>query len=335
MLKKLMFLTFVWCVVLLGASCQPAGSDVAERKKYTIAVIPKGATHEHWKSVHAGALKAARELEAAGIDVDVLWQGPIREDDRELQIQTVEGFVSRGVDGIVLSPLDSHALVRPVEEALRANIPTLIFDSALASDHIVSYVATDNEKGGRLAARRMGELLKGQGKVLMLRYQEGSAATEEREHGFLEELQAQYPNIELVSSNQYAGATRDTAKRTAENLLNQFGNELQGIFTPNESSTAGMLLALQDIKKAGRITFIGFDKNAPLIDAMRAGELQGLVVQNPINMGYMSLKTIIEHLRGQTVPRQIDTGVELVIADDLDDPRVKELLYPPLDEYLK
>lgn len=333
--KKLMVWALVWCVALLGAGCQPAGPDVAERKKYTIAVIPKGATHEHWKSVHAGAIKAARELAAAGTEVDVLWQGPIREDDRELQIQTVEGFVSRGVDGIVLSPLDSRALVRPVEEAMRAKIPTLIFDSALVSDAIVSYVATDNEKGGRLAARRMGEVLKGQGKVLMLRYQEGSAATEERERGFLEELKAQFPNIELVSSNQYAGATRDTAKRTAENLLNQYGNELQGIFTPNESSTSGMLLALQDIKKAGRITFIGFDKNGPLIDAMRAGELQGLVVQNPINMGYVSLKTIVEHLRGQAVQKQIDTGVELVTADDLDDPRVKELLYPPLDEYLK
>ncbi|MEJ7708618.1 MAG: substrate-binding domain-containing protein [Pyrinomonadaceae bacterium] len=125
----------------------------------------------------------------------------------------------------------------------------------------------------------MGELLKGRGKVLMLRYQEGSAATEERERGFLEELKSKYPDVELVSSDQYAGATRDTAKRSSENLLNQYGDELQGIFTPNESSTAGMLLALQDIKKAGKIVFVGFDKNATLIDAMREGQLQGLVVQ--------------------------------------------------------
>ncbi len=338
MKRKLAFICLCLCL-FLTASCDSQQSGTAtttpQKKKYVIAVIPKGATHEHWKSVHAGAIKASRELATTGTEVEVLWQGPIREDDREQQIQTVEGFVSRGIDGIVLSPLDSRALVRPVEEALRANIPTLIFDSALASKDIVSYVATDNEKGGRLAALRMGELLKGRGKVLMLRYQEGSAATEERERGFLEELKSKYPDVELVSSDQYAGATRDTAKRSSENLLNQYGDELQGIFTPNESSTAGMLLALQDIKKAGKVVFVGFDKNATLIDAMREGQLQGIVVQNPINMGYLSIKTMIEHLRGQSVEREIDTGVEMVTPNDLEDPRVRELLYPSLDEYLK
>ncbi|MEJ7616058.1 MAG: substrate-binding domain-containing protein [Pyrinomonadaceae bacterium] len=337
MAKNLFLVISLLPALLLTTGCQPSGPNTAgqQQQKYVIAVIPKGATHEHWQSVHAGAIKAARELTAAGTQVEVIWQGPLREDDREQQIQTIEGLVSRGVDGIVLAPLDSRALVRPVEEALRAKIPTLVFDSALVSNDIVSYVATDNEKGGRLAAARMGELLKNRGKVLMLRYQEGSAATEERERGFVKELAAKYPGVELVSSDQYAGATRDTAKRASENLLNRYGDELQGIFTPNESSTAGMLLALQDIKKAGQVVFVGFDKNAPLIDAMRAGQIQGIVVQNPINMGYLSVKTIVEHLRGQPVQRQIDTGVELVTPADLDDPRVRELLYPSLDEYLK
>ena len=140
----------------------------------TLAVIPKGSTHEHWQRVRIGAEKAAAEFTAAGTPVQVIWKGPIREDDREQQIQVVEGFTSQGVQGIVLAPLDSRALKRPIEEAARAGVPTVLFDSNLeAPNGAVSYVATDNGKGGHLAGRRMGELLKGKGTVLMLRYQRG------------------------------------------------------------------------------------------------------------------------------------------------------------------
>ena len=137
-----------------------------------------------------------------------------------------------------------------------------------------------------MAAERMGQLLNGKGKVLLLRYQEGSASTQDREDGFVEELKSKYPGIELISSDQYAGATRDTAKRASENLLNRYGDEVQGIFTPNESSTAGMLLALQDVGKAGKVTFIGFDTSETFTEAMGKQQLHGIVVQNPFNMGY-------------------------------------------------
>ena len=243
----------------------------------TLAVIPKGSTHEHWARVRIGAEKAAAELTAAGTPVRIIWKGPIREDDREQQIQVVEGFVSQGVQGIVLAPLDSRALKRPVEEAARAGIPTVVFDSALEPPHpAVSYVSTDNGKGGHLAGRRMGELLKGKGTVLMLRYQEGSASTEEREAGFLAELKSGFPGVTVISADQYAGPTRDTAKRASENLLNRFATRVDGIFTPNESSTAGMLLALQDIGKAGAITFVGFDYSSSFLEPLREGRAQGL-----------------------------------------------------------
>lgn len=294
----------------------------------TIAVIPKGSTHEHWARVRIGAEKAAAELTAAGTPVQVIWKGPIREDDREQQIQVVEGFVSQGVKGIVLAPLDSRALKRPVEEAAQAGIPTVLFDSNLeAPNPAVSYVATDNGKGGRLAGRRMGELLKGKGTVLMLRYQEGSASTEEREAGFLAELKT-FPGITVVSADQYAGPTRDTAKRAAENLLNRFATRVDAIFTPNESSTAGMLLALQDIGKAGAITFVGFDYSASFIEPLKKGELKGFVVQHPVNMGYLSVKTMAAHLRGEKVPATVDTGVELVTLENLNEPAIQAVINP-------
>src|SRR4029078_13182565 len=221
------------------------------KKKLTIAVIPKGTTHEFWKSIHAGSNKAAGELKAQGTDIEVIWKGPLREDDREQQIQVVEGFAAQGVSGIVLAPLDDRALVRPVADARQAGVPTVIIDSGLQSEDFVSFVATDNRKGGSLAAERMGQLLGGKGKVLVLRYAEGSASTTERETGFIETIKQKFPEIELVSTDQYAGATRDTAKRASENLLNRFGDQVQGIFTPNESSTARMLLALHDHAQAG------------------------------------------------------------------------------------
>jgi ribose transport system substrate-binding protein len=311
-----------------GAGAGAAGGTAAAAP-LTIAVIPKGSTHEHWQRVKIGAEKAAAEFTAAGTPVQVIWKGPIREDDREQQIQVVEGFTSQGVKGIVLAPLDSRALKRPVEEASQAGIPTVLFDSNLeAPNTAVSYVATDNGKGGHLAGRRLGELLNGKGTVLMLRYQEGSASTEEREAGFLDELKTGFPAIKVISADQYAGPTRDTAKRAAENLLNRFGNRVYGIFTSNESATGGMLLALQDFGKAGAITFVGFDYSASFLEPLRKGEIKGFVVQNPVNMGYLSVKTMVGHLQKKEVPKTVDTGVALVTLENLQTPDIQAVINP-------
>ena len=331
-MRQLLLLLLVLCLV---ASCTNGPSSNNAKKKLTIAVIPKGTTHEFWKSIHAGSIKAANELTAQGTDVEVIWKGPLREDDREQQIQVVEGFAAQGVSGIVLAPLDNRALVRPVEDAKRANVPTVIIDSGLESDQFVSFVATDNRKGGTLAADRMGQLLNGKGKVLVLRYAEGSASTTEREEGFISEIKAKFPEIELVSTNQYAGATRETAKRASENLLQTFGDVVQGIFTPNESSTAGMQLALEDIGKAGKVFFVGFDTSQRFIDAINAGQMHGIVVQNPFNMGYLGVRTMVDSILGKPVEKKIDTGVMLVTKDNLQSPEVNALLHPPLDQYLK
>ena len=331
-MRKTFFVLFALALLGTGLSCNRSKTNA---KKLTIAVIPKGTSHEFWKSIHAGAVKAQRELSTNGAEVEIIWKGPLREDDREQQIQVVEGFTSQGVNGIVLAPLDNHALARPVEEAKSAGVPTVIIDSAVESNAIVSFVATDNRKGGMLGADRLGELLGGKGKVILLRYAEGSASTEEREAGFLQEMKQKYPNIELISTDQYAGATRDTAKRASENLLNRFGDDVQGIFCPNESTTAGMLSALQDIGRAGKVMFVGFDTSQMFIDAMRAKQLHGIVVQNPFNMGYLGVRTMVESLQGKTVDKRIDTGVTMITPDNLDAKETQALLHPPLDQYLK
>jgi ribose transport system substrate-binding protein len=318
-------------ICFLIACNKQADSD----KSYTIAVIPQGSTHEYWKSIHAGAAKAAQDLAAQGTKIRIIWKGPLREDDREQQTQVVEGFISQKVSGIVLAPFDSHALVRPVEEAATAGIPTLVVDSALDTTKIVSFVATDNKQGGALAAEQMGKLMNGKGKVLLLRYQEGVASTRAREDGFVEKLKSAYPGIELISSNQFAGPTRDTAKRASENLLTRYASQIQGVFTPNESSTAGMLLALQDINKAGKVAFIGFDVSDTFIEAIHNKQLQGIVVQNPFRMGDLGVRTMVDHLQGKSVEKRIDTGVMLVTAENMESADVQQLLHPPLSKYLQ
>src|SRR5262245_5902419 len=182
---------------------KPAEAPKAKRK---LAVIPKGTTHEFWKSVHAGANKAGQE---AG--VEIIWKGPVREDDRDEQIKVVENFISSRIDAIVLAPLDDTELVPPASDAAKQGIPVVIIDSDIKWQGRTSFVATDNFKGGAVAARRLGELLGGKGKLILLRYQEGSASTAERERGFLETLQKEFPQLELISSNQYGGATTESA----------------------------------------------------------------------------------------------------------------------------
>src|SRR5689334_12010054 len=192
----------------------------AAEPSYTVAVIPKGTTHEFWKAINAGAIKAQQELNGKGCKLNIIWKGPLREDDRDQQIQVVENFMTRRVDGIVLAPLDSKALVAPAANAAKAGIPVVIFDSDLKWDKQVSFVATDNYKGGQLAGEHLGKLLGGKGNVILLRYAVGSASTEAREAGFLDALKTNYPNIKIISSDQHAGATRETAYQVSQNLLN-------------------------------------------------------------------------------------------------------------------
>lgn len=307
----------------------------AARRSYTIAVIPKGTTHEFWKSINAGAFKARDELRKDGVRVNVIWKGPLKEDDRDQQIQVVENFMTRRVSGIVLAPLDSQALVRPVENAVEAKIPVVIIDSDLKSDKHSSFVATDNYKGGQMAGEYLGTQLGGKGNVILLRYAVGSASTEARENGFLDALKTKFPNITLISSDQYAGATRETAYQASQNLLNRFGREVDGIFCANEPSTIAMTKALRDIGRAGgKVKMVGFDAGSQSVIDLQNGDLQGLIVQNPVLMGYLGVMTLINQLNGKPVEKRIDTGVVLVTRENMEQPDIKDLLNPPLEKYL-
>jgi ribose transport system substrate-binding protein len=299
----------------------------------TIAVIPMGSTHEFWKAIHAGAVKA--ELETPG--VQVIWKGPTKEDDREQQINVVENFITAGVNGIALAPLDNTALLRPVREAVRAGIGVVIMDNELAGtvcEDFASFVATDSYLGGRKGGEHLGALLGGRGNVLLLRCGIAYVGTTRREQGFLDVMREKFPEIRLVSTDQYGGATVELAFNKAQNLLNRF-QELDGIFCPNESTTFGMLRALQEAGLAGKVKFVGFDSSEKLAQAMRDGELHGLVLQDPLNIGYTAVKTLAAYLRGEPVPTRVDTGCVIATPANMDEPRIQALLAPPIDKYLR
>ncbi len=327
----LFILTFAPAICLIGCGKKEVPG---EGERLTIAVIPKGTIHEFWKTVHAGAEMAGQEL-----NVEILWKGSLKEDDREAQIGVVENIITRRVDGIVLAPLDDAALRKSVDEAMRGGIPVVIFDSGLQGENYVSYVATDNFKAGQLAGQYMAKLLDAKGKVAVLRYAEGSDSTTNREDGFLAAIQA-FEGIEIVTSNQYAGVTTESALRATENLLARFGAtagnlQIDGIFCATEPTALGILRALQNAGYAGKVRFVGFDSSEKMITALQAGELDGFVVQNPLKIGYLGVKTLVEHLRGEQVPRRIDTGSLLVTRENLDEPEIHELLNPDLSKWLK
>ncbi len=331
---------FASAIVLLAFGCSTPNPEGAKKdepsgaggpvagKSLKIAMIPKGTTHEFWKSVHAGAEEAAKEL-----GVELIWKGPLKEDDREAQVQVVETFTTQGVQGICLAPLDDKALRQPVDEALKANIPIVIFDSGLAdTSGTASFVATDNKKAGGMAGEALAKDLGKGGKVLVLRYQEGSASTTLREDGFLEA--AKTAGLEVVSEDQHAGATVESAQKVAENLINRFKSadgklSVGGIFCPNESSTFGMLRALQDAKLAGSVKFYGFDSSVKLIEALQKDEISGLVVQNPFNMGKLTIENMVKAIKKEKVEPRIDTGATLVTKANMGSDDVKKVLNPP------
>jgi ribose transport system substrate-binding protein len=299
------------------------------KKPFRIVVIPKGTANPFWKTVHAGAAKAQKEL-----GVEILWVGPENETDRQMQINVVQNHISMGVDAIVLAPLDAKALVNMVELAVSRKIPVIIIDSALETDVQSSFVATDNKEGGRLGARRLGELMGGKGKAILLRYSVGAASTENREAGFLEEMAASFPDIELVSTDQYAGVTRESAQKASLNLLSKYGDEIQGVFCPNESSAFGMLRALENRNRSGKIKFVGFDTSKGLLEGLRAGTIQGLVSQDPLDMGYQGVKAAVAVLKGETISKRIPTRLEMITPENMDEPDMKELIDPDLEKYL-
>jgi ribose transport system substrate-binding protein len=302
-----------------SAGASPATGAGGSGTKPVIAVIPKGLTHVFWQACKAGAEKAGAET-----GVLIKWDGPQKESDTAGQIAVVENAITAKVDGIVLAPLDKAALVGVIKKAKEANIPLTVFDSAADTEEYVSFVATDNKKGGVMAAERMGEILGGKGKVAIIPVFPNSASTGERESGFEETIKAKFPGMTVVRSN-YGNSDRAQSLKVTEDVLSAHP-DIVGIFGPNESSIVGALQACKNRNLIGKVKLVGFDSTKALVDALAKGDLDSLVVQNPFKMGYEGVKTIVDLKAGKPPEKRIDTGVVLATKENMGKPDVAELL---------
>lgn len=321
-------------MLVVGAVLLAGCTRAPESSLPSVAVIPKGTTDEFWKAIHAGAVKAAREC-----GMTVVWQGPIRSDDRSAQIDVVESMIVRDVRGIVLAPNDNTALRGCVENAYRHHIPVIVVDSGLNSDKQVSFIATNNYKGGFIAGDYLAKLLGEKGRVAMLRNLEGNESTDNRERGFLDAIK-KYPNIKVVSANQHAGGTTESAYKATENIFAPLksadgGIALDGMFAPCEYIAFGSLRALQDSGLAGKIRFVGFDASKKLNDALEKGEIDALILQDPMKIGYLGVKAVADVNAGRTPAKQVDVEPTLVTRDNFREPKMQLLLNPPINEILQ
>lgn len=294
-------------------------------KKITIAVIPKGRAHLFWQSVHAGAAKAATEL-----GVEIIWNGPTSETDFAAQIQIADAMINRRVDAIALAPIDKKAMVSVVERAAKQNIPVVIFDSGIDTERFVAQVATDNYAAGRMAAERMGEALKGKGRMVIVAVQPGAASTMAREQGFEDAMREKFPGIEIVDK-RFGWADFAKSLGVAENMLTAHAN-LNGMFASNESSTVGATQAVKARKAS--LKLVGFDWSPTLLDDLRSGVIDSLVVQHPFKMGEDSVRSAVRKLKGEPVEKIQNIQPRLLLKEDLGKPDVEAQINPDVKKYL-
>lgn len=317
-------------MLLVAVGCQPKEPPEAvdkpvlgvEEPKYTIGVVPKGTTHIFWESVHAGALAAGDELGAK-----IIWNGPAVETDIEGQKSILEDLVTKGVDALVVAACDADALTPTLQEAKDEGIPVATIDSGISDTELpISYVATDNVAGAELAARKLAELIGDEGEVGLMPFIQGAVSSDERQRGFEQEI-ARHPNIRLVIT-LYSESDLEKGKTAAEDMLTR-NPDLAGIFAANEPGGVATARLLEERGLAGKVKLVAFDASEPEIEALRAGTIQALIVQNPFRMGYEGVTAVVKYLNGEEVEPRIDTGVTVVTQENIDDPEVQELLHPP------
>jgi ribose transport system substrate-binding protein len=303
----------------LPALCVFGIGGCASSRKKRIAVIPKATSHVFWLSVQKGSFAAGKEF-----NVEVLWNGPAQETEYARQIQILDSMVAQRVDGIAIAATERKALVASVDRAVAAGIPVTVFDSGLDSQNYLSYVATDNVEAGRLGARTLAKFLGAKGKVGLVLHAPGSASTMDREKGFTEVVEREFPGMKVVAS-QFGMSDRAKSRAAAENILTAHP-DLDGIFASSEPSSLGAALALKARGLADKVVLVAFDASDSMIDDLRSGAIDAMVVQDPQRMGYEAVKTIVDKLNGKNPPKRLDLNAIVVRKNDLNEEQVKRLL---------
>lgn len=317
MRSKALLLVVLACLLSCGGN-----------KTKIIAVVPKGTSHLFWVSVQAGSMAAGQKY-----GVQVLWNGPAQETEYDRQIQIVDSMIARRVDGLAVAATERKALVHSIDRAAQLGIPVTVFDSGVDTDDYMTFIATNNYEAGKMGARELGRLLNGQGTAAVIMNAPGSASTMDRERGFDDVMRTEFPNIQIVA-RQYGQSDRSKAMTATENILTAHP-DLNGIFASAEPSSVGAALALKSRGLAGKVKFVAFDSSDTMIEDLKNGVIDAMVVQDPFKMGFEAVETLVEKLQGQTPPKKIDLAPHLIQRADLDKPDVHALLYPDVKKYIR
>ncbi len=286
-------------------------------------MIPKATSHVFWVAVEKGAKAAAKEF-----NVDIEWNGPPSETEFSRQIQIVDSMINRRVDAIALAATERKALVASVDRAMKLGIPVTIFDSGLDSENYTSYVATNNFEAGQLAARALAKLIGGKGEVAMVMHVPGSVSTTDRERGFEDVIKREFPEIKIVGQ-QFGMSDRAKSRSVAENFLTAHPN-LVGLFGSTEPASTGAALAIKARGLSGKVKLVAFDASDNLVDDLKGGAIQAMVVQDPYKMGYETVKTLVDKLDGKTPAKRLDLPAKVIFAEDANKPENQRLLSPEL-----
>ncbi|ASS92324.1 ABC transporter substrate-binding protein [Aeribacillus pallidus] len=298
-------------------SSESAGGDSG--KPY-IAIVSKGFQHQFWQAVKKGAEQAAKEF-----DVEITFEGPESESQVDKQIEMLRTAIDKKPDAIGFAALDSQASIPLLKEADEKGIPIIAFDSGVDSDIPLATASTDNKAAAALAADKMAEKIGGKGKVALIVHDQTSITGVNRRDGFVERIKEKYPDIEIVDI-QYGGGDQLKSTDLAKAII-QAHPDLKGIYGANEGSAIGVINAVKEMNKQGKIVVIGFDSGKQQIEAIKDGTMAGAITQNPVGIGYETVKAAVQAINGEKVEKVIDTGFYWYDKTNLDNEEIKSALY--------
>jgi ribose transport system substrate-binding protein len=307
-------LGLVAAAALLGG-CKPK----APAETY-IPVISKGFQHQFWQAVKLGAEKAATDYK-----VKITFEGPENESQVDKQIEMLQAAIAKNPQAICLAALDSKAAIPLLQKAQTAKIPIVGFDSGVDSDIVVATAATDNVAAAAFAADKMAELIGNEGEVALIVHDQTSRTGIDRGTGFVDQMKNKHPNVKIVDL-QYGGGDQLKSTDLAKAIIQAHPN-LKGFFGANEGSIIGVLNGVKELKKEGKIVVIGYDAGKQQKDAVRSGAEAGAVSQDPVGIGYKAVEAAVKAIKGETLPKTIDTGFKWYDKTNIDSEEMKPLLY--------
>lgn len=323
-LKKILSLSvsaLICASVITGCTFPGSGNGDEEEEKIKVDVIGKAAGQDFWLTCKEGAFDAGKEL-----GIDVSFQTPENESQVDKQIKMVKDDIENGVDAIVLAPLDKKKLNKVIDEAKEKGIPVLTVDSDVTSRSRAAIIGTDNRSAGAIAARNAAAMINEKGTIAVMCHVKGAQTTIERRDGFLDEIKKNHKNIK-ISDIRYCGGNADKAFRKTKKMIEE-NTGLDCIYATNEGAATGAARAVDELGLKNEISLIGFDSSTTEIKFLKEGVVDGMMVQNPYNMGYLGVRNIIKVLKGREIDKELDTGAMFVDRENLDDEDTQWLLYP-------